>query len=357
MGRGALTYTLNEIEFYGLSDDDLTSLLDVTNLLDRESQPRHVDLTLDEFRIMAESPGMCRHRYLVHDEDGRIAGMATFSYPDDASSPDTLMCQIRVLPEQRRKGIGIMLLEKAVDLATDLQRKTLQSFIVDTVPAGHEFVCAVGAEEKLNFHENVLRIADLDRQLLQTWANEGPERAPGYSVQLIHGLWPEDLFDDIAHLFHVLERDMPMSDSFEPAVWNAQRVSELQDHWAESFDSLSTIAIHDETGTAVGMSDMIRRKTEPTTWIVTTTMVDPAHRGRSLGKWLKGAINLAALDRWDGGIYQETGNAFINEPMLAINRAMGFEHEVTMTDCSLNVEDARGYLASRARSARKRPGT
>jgi hypothetical protein len=75
-------------------------------------------------------------------------------------------------------------------------------------------------------------------------------------------------------------------------------------------------------------------------------MVDPDHRGRSLGKWLKGAVNLAALEGWDGGVYQETGNAFTNEAMLAINHAMGFRHELTMTDVEIALDDALGYVAS-----------
>jgi hypothetical protein len=37
--------------------------------------------------------------------------------------------------------------------------------------------------------------------------------------------------------------------------------------------------------------------------------------------------------------------------MLAINQAMGFEHELTMTDCLLSVEDARTYLNTRTQGS------
>lgn len=341
-----MSYTISEVEFDELSDEQFAKVLAVVNRLDAEAFPRHVDATAEELRIYSSSPGMTQHRFLGHDSDS-LAAVAAFRYPDDGTNAETLMCQIRVLPDHRRHGIGTMLLARGADLASDMGRKTLQGFIVDTVPSGRAFARAVGAEESLDFHENVVRVEDLDIDLLQRWVDRGPELAPGYSVQLIDGLWPEEFFEDIAHLFFVLERDMPTSDAFEPREWNAERVRELQDHYAKGVDSLSTLAIHDATGRVVGMSDMIRRKVEPTTWIVTTTMVDPEHRGKSLGKWIKGAINLAALEWWEGGIHQETGNAFINEPMLAINRAMGFEHELTMTDCLLSVEDARTYLQSR----------
>jgi hypothetical protein len=107
------------------------------------------------------------------------------------------------------------------------------------------------------------------------------------------------------------------------------------------------MAFDDDTAKAVGMSEMFRRRTDPTTWIVTTTMVDPDHRGKSIGKWLKGAVNLAALDAWPGGIYEETANASTNDAMLAINHAMGFRHELTTTDVELEVDQALAWVASR----------
>ncbi|HXV70303.1 MAG TPA: GNAT family N-acetyltransferase [Acidimicrobiia bacterium] len=341
-----MSYEISEVDYHDLSDEQFQEVVDVANALDAEAFPRHVENTAEEMRIYTESPGMTHHRFLAHD-GGQLVALANFRYPNDGTNAETLLCHIRVLPDHRRQGIATELLTRGVELASQLERKTLQGVISDTVPAGKAFVSAIGARETLHFHENVVRIDDLDLQLLQRWVDQGPERAPGYSIRLIDGLWPEEFLDDIAHLFFVLERDMPTSEVWEPREWNAERVSELQDHYAKSVDSLSTLAIEDSTGRVVGMSDMIRRKTDPTTWMVTTTMVDPEHRGKSLGKWVKGAINLAALERWDGGIYQETGNAFINEPMLAINRAMGFEHELTMTDCLLDIEDARSYLETR----------
>ena len=92
---------------------------------------------------------------------------------------------------------------------------------------------------------------------------------------------------------------------------------------------------------------MIRRNSDPATWIVSTTMVDPPHRGQSIGKWVKGATNLAALERWPDGVYQETGNAFTNDAMLAINHAMGFRHDLTITDVEVSTARARSYLDSK----------
>lgn len=340
-----MTFTISEMDLASTSDADLAPLLDLVNTIELELHPRHVDMTSDELRMFADNPVMEDKRVLVHDGETLVA-TASLSHPNDGTSPDVIRCAIRVLPEHRRRGIGTMLLKHAVDVADQKGRTQLQGFVFDTVPSGREFAVATGADQQLDYHENVVKVADLDRSLLQSWVDQGPARAPGYSIQLME-VWPDEMFADIAYLFHVLERDMPMSPDFEPREWNADRVRELQDHYADGVDAISVLAIHDESGSAVGMTDMIRRKTDPTTWMVNVTMVDPEHRGKSLGKWIKGAANLAALDRWEGGVYEETGNAFINEPMLAINHAMGFEHELTMTGFLLPVDRARAYLEGR----------
>lgn len=216
----------------------------------------------------------------------------------------------------------------------------------DTIPAGETFARVVGGKEKLMSHENFLRIGDLDVDLLEGWVEQGQARASGYTVEVREGEWPEELLGEIAYLYYVLERDMPTPEGHDPLDWSADLVREIRDRFKGTVDSIWAMAFDDETAKPVGMSELIRRRTDPSTWMVTVTMVDPDHRGKSWGKWLKGAVNLAALEAWDGGIYQETGNAFTNDAMLAINHAMGFSHELTMTEVEIAVDHALSYVAS-----------
>jgi GNAT superfamily N-acetyltransferase len=118
-------------------------------------------------------------------------------------------------------------------------------------------------------------------------------------------------------------------------------------NFLEGVDLLSAIAVEDESGEPVGLSQLGKRHSDDTTWFVTTTMVDPDHRGHALGKWLKAAACLEALERWPRPIWMETGNAFTNEPMLGINHAMGFAHEFTMSEVEVGVDRVDTYLASR----------
>lgn len=343
-----MTYTFDEVDVTSMSDEELSSILENVNRVDREIQERRIDLTSDEFRMFANQPGTVKKNFLIRNAPGTIVGTVETRYAEDGSNPDVLKFQIRVWPEYRRRGAGTAVLGHVATVAKELNREKIKSMYFDTIPAGAAFAHAAGGQDKLQFHENVVRVEDLDVGLLQGWVEQGPSRAPGYSVEVREGEYPEELLDQIAYLHYVLERDMPMSEGHEPRAWTVDLVRQMQEHYRKGIDALWSMAFHDETNRAVGMSELIRRHSDPTTWIVTVTMVDPKHRGKSIGKWLKGAVNLAALDRWPGSVYQETGNAFTNDAMLAINHAMGFRHEITITEVEFSVDEVLAYVAARA---------
>ena len=54
------------------------------------------------------------------------------------------------------------------------------------------------------------------------------------------------------------------------------------------------------------------------------TAVDPDHRNKGLGRWLKAALFLEIAERYPEAQWIDTWNADSNEAMLSINIAMGF---------------------------------
>lgn len=339
MGLDEKGYTLREFQIDDLSEQELASFVAFNNVISAEAQPRHVEMTAEEYTIFSSSPGAVRRRFMVLDGDENPVAYLQTGYSDDGSSPNILSTRLSVHPEHRRKGVGTALLAEAAQIAKEMGRPKLNAFHFDTVPAGKAFAERFGATPQLDFHSNVVKIADLDLDLLQSWVDQGPHRAPGYSVRVIEGVYPDELLEGMAHLYFILERDMPHPDNWEPREWTGELVKQLAEHYERGSDSITAIAIHDDSGAPVGMSQLIKRRTDPTTWFVSTTMVDPEHRGLALGKWVKGAVNLAALERWPTAEWQETGNAFTNEAMLGINHAMGFRHEYTMSDVEFDVDE------------------
>jgi mycothiol synthase len=347
MSSSLTGYDIRQISLPELTDAEIEPVVALVNVIRAERRPRSVEFSGDEFRVFATSPGSVRRHHLVTDSEGAPAAYLNLSYPDDGTNPSLLKVSIGVLPEHRRMGIATEMLSRAVQAGRELGRITLAGEIFDTVPGAARFIEAIGARKTLDLHHNVVRIADLDLEMLQRWQREGPDRAPGYSVMVVEGMYPDDLLEGMAHLYLVLERDAPMPEGWEPRNWTGGFVKSWLENFLNSVDAMTAIAVEDASGTPVGMSQIGRRRSDETTWFVTTTMVDPEHRGRALGKWVKAAACLEALQRWPGAVWMETGNAFTNEPMLGINHAMGFRHEFTMSEVEVGVEDAEAYLAAR----------
>lgn len=341
-------YRIEEVEIADPDESLLEPLLAVINGIGTERQPRAVDFTVDEFREFSNSPLARSNHRAVTDERGSVVAFLSTRYRADGSNPSLLQVSIGVRPQHRRRGIGVALLGGAVDQARMLGRTSLAGEIYDTVPAGASFATAIGATKTRDMHLNAVRIDRLDRELLGSWRSAGPARAPGYSVRVIEGMYPDELIEGLVPLYVVVERDSPSPEGHEPRNWTAEMVRTWLSNHLRRVDLFTAIAIEDSSGTPVGMSQLGRRHNDVATWFVTITMVDPKHRGRALGKWVKAAACLTALEMWPQAVWMETGNALANEPMLAINLAMGFRHELTVSDVEVTVDRAADYLASRS---------
>ncbi|MFW9959000.1 MAG: N-acetyltransferase, partial [Candidatus Odinarchaeota archaeon] len=68
------------------------------------------------------------------------------------------------------------------------------------------------------------------------------------------------------------------------------------------------------------------------------------YRGRGLGKWLKGAVLLRVKNEFPSVRVVSTGNAASNEPMLDINRRLGFKLYLDMYQYQLELEQLRKYI-------------
>lgn len=343
-----MSYEIEELLIEETSDANLEPIVALTNSIGAEREPRYTPLSIDDYRLFTSFPGEIRKRYVAYDEARRPVASAQFSHADDGSNPHLMRVGISVAARHRRRGIATDLLKLATQFAGETERSTMAGFIFSSVPAAAAFVGAIGGKETLEHHMNVLKMSDLDRSQLQRWAEEGPARGPGYTVSLIGGAYPEELLEGMTHLYYVLERDMPTPDGHEPRSFTPEIVSEYLGNFLRAGDVLTAVAIHDQTDSPVGMSQLFRRNTDPDTWQVTTTMVDPDHRGHALGKWVKAAVTLAAMEQWPGGEYQETGNATENDAMLGINNAMGFKPELDGTEVEVDLEAVEAFLDRRS---------
>lgn len=94
---------------------------------------------------------------------------------------------------------------------------------------------------------------------------------------------------------------------------------------AEGVTTWTICARHDVSGEIVGYTELALSPHTPWKAAQGDTGVHPDHRERGLGRWLKAHNAVRLLDERPEVGFIETWNASANAPMLAINRAMGFE--------------------------------
>jgi GNAT superfamily N-acetyltransferase len=109
-------------------------------------------------------------------------------------------------------------------------------------------------------------------------------------------------------------------------------VLEADELEAQQLTRISAVVRHDATGDFVGFTEVILADSAPEHAWQGGTAVDPAHRNRGLGRWLKGAMVERLLEERPALRADDTENAHVNEPMLAINTAMGFAPLHTLND-------------------------
>ena len=107
--------------------------------------------------------------------------------------------------------------------------------------------------------------------------------------------------------------------------WDADRVrAEVAAVRAMGRRLVETVAVHTATGQAVAFTTMVIAEHEPDRAYQWDTLVRADHRGRALGTRVKAANLLALLAQLPAVRRVTTWNARTNEPMLRVNRELGF---------------------------------
>ena len=341
---------IREIDVRNLTDDEIVAINDFGNIMGAESNPDDPPTPLDVAQAaMRNIPEfVVVHRFLALDPDGTIIGSASAQYMKAEENQHLVNGSVVVLADHRRKGIGTALLRQVV-AATEAEGRTLIiGGTTERIPAGDVFAERVGAEAAQGNHVNRLLLADVDRDLVRRWIEDGPRRAPGYSLVWVDGFYPDDIIDDVVDVMHVMNdapRDNVQMEDQHITVEHFRAMEKQIE--AINAEPWSLFARHDATGQLVGLTDVIWMPAQPDTVNQGNTGVRPEHRGHALGKWLKASMLQRILDDRPGVLDIRTGNADSNEAMLGINRQLGFKPYRASTTWQVTVDRVREYLESR----------
>jgi len=339
--------TIEELDLRTLTDEHIATLNAFSNLMSAESRPEDpptpVEVTTASLRNIPDF--VDAKGYVIADDTGEWIAAAQAVSINTGDNPHALQVSIAVVADHRRQGIARRLLERVAAVAEQWDKTLLIGSTSERVQAGAAFATALGADAGLEAHVNRLLLAEVDRDMVQRWVEEGPARAPGYSLTGFDGRCPDDLIEDVVDVLHVMNdapRDKLQLEDQRLTVdqFRAQEKMAL----ASGQEAWWLFARHDSSGQLVGLTDVAWRPDQSDTVYQGNTGVRPEHRGHALGKWLKAAMLLRIFAERPDAVDIRTGNADSNDAMLGINRALGFKPFIANTAWQVSLDQVRTYL-------------
>jgi mycothiol synthase len=308
----------------------------------------------DPLRPLADEIAEIRHMpepedavvLLARDAAGSVAGLAFCHWEQLEGWDHVLWVGIEVAPASRRQGLGRILLDHSVSVAERRGLRLVIGRTKDNVPSGAEFCQRFGAEAAQVGRENRQDLRVVDRALVDRWLADGPAQAPGYRLEFVDGRTPAELADRVAEVYNVMNTaprdDLDVKDTqVTPELlgqYEEASAAAGHGHWAY-------YAVEESSGRFVGLTEIGIRHSTPDRVHVGDTGVEPDHRGKGLGKWLKAAMTRRILDELPGVRWVITWNAGSNDAMLAINNQLGFSQYAVTTTWQLPTSELRSLLS------------
>lgn len=335
---------------------DATTLAAIGRLLDSFRlliDPTLRPLTIDEVRKRyGIAIDFIRTDYWwLPDDNGEALGWAYAErWIGTKHNQHNLFADILVAPHARRQGIASAFLRYIADVAAAEGRSAIAGDVTDRVPAGEAFIRQIGGKLGMRHLTSELKTAEVDRDLLTRWVAAAP--TDRFELLAIDGVVPDELLEQYAELRQLMNTAPLEALTEEPVDWTPAQVRQLdEDRVERGHEVWLLIARERATGQFAGFTELLWNPFQPTRMEQDDTAVAPAWRGNGLGRWIKAVNMLRVLDERPEVERVRTGNAQSNEPMLKINRAMGFKPFWVFDIYELTLDDIQTYLARRATPA------
>lgn len=297
---------------------------DVMDRSARANRPHALLEAFDAFEVSATEPGEHARRLRLEACDcGKLVGVAELELPL-TENLDVGWCEVNVLPEHRRRGVGRLLWHAVLDRARGAGRTRIgcEVSVGSEGGAGLLFAAAMGTVEK---HREDHLLLDLPVATARV--------DPAYDLVFWRGRCPVEHRAAYLAMRNQMNADVPTGElDLEPAVLTDTRLARSEERLMRSYDVRVAAARRRVDGALGGYSllfvphgaDHARQD---------DTLVMPEHRGHRLGAALK-AANYADLPEHVRVVH--TWTAPSNGAMHHTNTALGFRvveylHEMEAT--------------------------
>jgi mycothiol synthase len=252
---------------------------------------------------------------------------------------------IKVHPAVRRQGLGRQLLGLLTQTAQENERRLLLCPTYDRIPAGEAFMLRLGAQKGLVGHINQLRIADLDRQLLERWIEQGRQNSAEFELGLWEGPYPEEQLPAIAGLIE-LTNQQPMGDlEIEDMHFTPEQVRQIEQAiFSRGTQRWTYYVIERSTGKFAGYTETTWNPNRPEILEQDMTGVFSEYRNRGLGRWMKAVMLARVIKDRPQVKFVRTGNADSNAAMLKINNELGFKPYIANALWQVDIDHVLAYL-------------
>ena len=280
--------------------------------------------TTDAFHASLGGTTKFQRLVMVASLDGDAVGMVRV-WPDHMdTNADKAEASIGVHPAHRRKRVGTALLGAVLDVCDNHQRTSLLGAGANTSESDG-FWTSFGAELRLLERESRLWLVDSDEETMRSWMDGRATRAADYELRHWRGETPDDMLTNMATLGTAMN-DAPRDDlDWADDAWTEQDVIDADQYRAEAGFSRWVSVVIAPDGSPAGYTSVSTNLNKPRFANQGDTVVLRAHRERGIGRWLKADMWLRLRSEAPFVDAIDTGNAQSNDPMLAINVAMGFK--------------------------------
>lgn len=319
----------------------------------REVMPELSGVPADEWirQARTEYPKTEISVWAIWDPSGAgIVGSGRVMAENSGHDTTGAVVQISVEPRHRRKGLAGSLLGLATDRAEEWGRSVLRIQTNDRCPAGALFMERLGARVLFESHTNRLLPGNVDRGLLDRWMELPTDRSHGIEIEEWGEEAPEGLVNTLCALFQEVYDAQPRLEGFEMRhhVFTPEKLREGERLSRErGIRPLVLGACSRTADRMVGFTSICWRPSQPGLVSQNYTAVLPAFRRMGVAKRLKAEMLARVLRDMPQVESVITGNDDTNEPILRINRELGFEPYVARANWVVEIPAVREYLRRR----------